>query len=218
MNTRVELAQAGAVLRDRINEQHMLAGVTIVDPATHLDRPHRRARSRRDAAPVHDPPRRDDACRRSRDPRQHRRDRRPHRAARERRDRSVTFAPERSSATPPRRAPTWRSRTLGSATGRRSRTCRTSATPTSARTRTSAPVRSPPTSRTSPASRRSAPRSGATSGPRSTMVSSRPSRWGTEHGSLPDRSSQRTCRPDALGIARARQENKEGYAARQRGD
>jgi bifunctional UDP-N-acetylglucosamine pyrophosphorylase/glucosamine-1-phosphate N-acetyltransferase len=34
VNTRVELAQAGAVLRDRINESHMLAGVTIVDPKT----------------------------------------------------------------------------------------------------------------------------------------------------------------------------------------
>jgi bifunctional UDP-N-acetylglucosamine pyrophosphorylase / glucosamine-1-phosphate N-acetyltransferase len=34
VNTRVELAQAAAVLRDRINEQHMLAGVTIVDPQT----------------------------------------------------------------------------------------------------------------------------------------------------------------------------------------
>ena len=34
VNTRVELARAGAVLRDRINERHMLAGVTIVDPAT----------------------------------------------------------------------------------------------------------------------------------------------------------------------------------------
>jgi bifunctional UDP-N-acetylglucosamine pyrophosphorylase/glucosamine-1-phosphate N-acetyltransferase len=34
VNTRVELAQAGAVLRDRINDAHMLAGVTIVDPAT----------------------------------------------------------------------------------------------------------------------------------------------------------------------------------------
>jgi bifunctional UDP-N-acetylglucosamine pyrophosphorylase/glucosamine-1-phosphate N-acetyltransferase len=32
INTRVELAAAAAVLRDRINEQHMLAGVTIVDP------------------------------------------------------------------------------------------------------------------------------------------------------------------------------------------
>jgi bifunctional UDP-N-acetylglucosamine pyrophosphorylase/glucosamine-1-phosphate N-acetyltransferase len=34
VNTRVELANAGAVLRDRINEAHMLAGVTIVDPKT----------------------------------------------------------------------------------------------------------------------------------------------------------------------------------------
>jgi bifunctional UDP-N-acetylglucosamine pyrophosphorylase/glucosamine-1-phosphate N-acetyltransferase len=34
INTRAELAVAGAVLRDRINETHMLAGVTIVDPAT----------------------------------------------------------------------------------------------------------------------------------------------------------------------------------------
>ncbi len=34
VNTRVELALAAAALRDRINEAHMLAGVTIVDPAT----------------------------------------------------------------------------------------------------------------------------------------------------------------------------------------
>ena len=34
VNTRVELATASAVLRDRINEAHMLAGVTIVDPET----------------------------------------------------------------------------------------------------------------------------------------------------------------------------------------
>jgi bifunctional UDP-N-acetylglucosamine pyrophosphorylase / glucosamine-1-phosphate N-acetyltransferase len=34
INTRVELAEAAAILRDRINETHMLAGVTIVDPAT----------------------------------------------------------------------------------------------------------------------------------------------------------------------------------------
>jgi len=38
VNTRVELAAAAAVLRDRINEQHMLAGATIVDPqATWID-------------------------------------------------------------------------------------------------------------------------------------------------------------------------------------
>jgi bifunctional UDP-N-acetylglucosamine pyrophosphorylase/glucosamine-1-phosphate N-acetyltransferase len=34
INTRVELAAAAAVLRDRINAAHMLAGVTIVDSAT----------------------------------------------------------------------------------------------------------------------------------------------------------------------------------------
>jgi bifunctional UDP-N-acetylglucosamine pyrophosphorylase/glucosamine-1-phosphate N-acetyltransferase len=34
VNTRAELADAAAVLRDRINERHMLAGVTMVDPAT----------------------------------------------------------------------------------------------------------------------------------------------------------------------------------------
>jgi len=38
VNTRVELAAAAEALRDRINEQHMLAGVTIVDPsATWID-------------------------------------------------------------------------------------------------------------------------------------------------------------------------------------
>jgi len=38
VNTRADLAWAGAVLRDRINEQHMLAGVTIIDPqATWID-------------------------------------------------------------------------------------------------------------------------------------------------------------------------------------
>ncbi|HKB19408.1 MAG TPA: bifunctional UDP-N-acetylglucosamine diphosphorylase/glucosamine-1-phosphate N-acetyltransferase GlmU [Gaiellaceae bacterium] len=34
VNTRAELAAAAAALRDRINEKHMLAGVTIVDPRT----------------------------------------------------------------------------------------------------------------------------------------------------------------------------------------
>jgi bifunctional UDP-N-acetylglucosamine pyrophosphorylase/glucosamine-1-phosphate N-acetyltransferase len=34
VNTRIELALAAASLRDRINEAHMLAGVTIVDPAS----------------------------------------------------------------------------------------------------------------------------------------------------------------------------------------
>jgi bifunctional UDP-N-acetylglucosamine pyrophosphorylase / glucosamine-1-phosphate N-acetyltransferase len=34
INTRVELAAAAAALRERINEAHMLAGVTIVDPGS----------------------------------------------------------------------------------------------------------------------------------------------------------------------------------------
>jgi bifunctional UDP-N-acetylglucosamine pyrophosphorylase/glucosamine-1-phosphate N-acetyltransferase len=34
VNTRAEFAAAAAGLRDRINERHMLAGVTLVDPAT----------------------------------------------------------------------------------------------------------------------------------------------------------------------------------------
>ena len=34
VNTRAELATAAAKLRERVNEAHMLAGVTIVDPAT----------------------------------------------------------------------------------------------------------------------------------------------------------------------------------------
>ncbi len=34
VNTRVELAEAASVLRNRILERHMLAGVTVVDPAT----------------------------------------------------------------------------------------------------------------------------------------------------------------------------------------
>ena len=34
VNTRAELAAVAAVLRDRVNHEHMLAGATIVDPAT----------------------------------------------------------------------------------------------------------------------------------------------------------------------------------------
>jgi bifunctional UDP-N-acetylglucosamine pyrophosphorylase/glucosamine-1-phosphate N-acetyltransferase len=34
VNTRADLALAGGVLRDRVNEAHMLAGVTLVDPAS----------------------------------------------------------------------------------------------------------------------------------------------------------------------------------------
>jgi len=40
INTRVELAAAAAVLRDRINERHMLAGATLVDPQSTWIDPH----------------------------------------------------------------------------------------------------------------------------------------------------------------------------------
>ena len=46
VNTRADLAEAAAELRARINRGHMLAGVTIVDPATHLHRRRRRDRGR----------------------------------------------------------------------------------------------------------------------------------------------------------------------------
>ena len=183
-----ELAHAAAVLRDRINEAHMLAGVTIVDPATTwIDptveiepdatiQPFAILRGATRVATGAEIGANTVA------------DRRPHRDATRRSAHSVTFAPERSSATPPRRAPSWRSRTHASATARRCLTCRTSATPRSATTRTSAPARSRPTSRTSPASPRAARRSGATSGPASTMASSRRWRSVTEHGLQPGRS------------------------------
>ena len=45
VNTRAELADVAAALRDRVNEAHMLAGVTIVDPALDLDRCRRDASS-----------------------------------------------------------------------------------------------------------------------------------------------------------------------------
>ena len=79
VNTRVELAAAAAALRDRINEAHMLAGVTIVDPASNLDRCRGDARARRRDPSLHGDPRSlDDRCaRRGRSPRgRGRRDRR----------------------------------------------------------------------------------------------------------------------------------------------
>ena len=43
VNTRVELAAAGAALRDRINREHILAGDDHCRPAVHVDRPDRHA-------------------------------------------------------------------------------------------------------------------------------------------------------------------------------
>ena len=215
VNTRVELAQAAAVLRDRINEQHMLAGVTIVDPQTTWIEPRssssptrRSTRSRSSAARRASPP----ALRSA-----------PNTVAIDTHVGAGAtvgpfcyLRPGRSSASPPRRAPSWRSRTHGSATARKCRICRTSATPRSATTRTSAPGRSPPTSRTSP---------GAPKG-RTTIGSN--VRTGIHNGFVAPIEIgdgawiaagsviTKDVPADALAFARPRQENKEGYAARGR--
>ena len=59
VNTRVELAAAAATLRDRINERHMLAGVSIVDPSSTWIDPDVAARAGRRRASVHRPAGRD---------------------------------------------------------------------------------------------------------------------------------------------------------------
>ena len=58
VNTRAELAAAAAALRDRVNEEHMLAGVTIVDPQTTWIDADVDDRAGRDHPPVHRDPRR----------------------------------------------------------------------------------------------------------------------------------------------------------------
>ena len=166
---------------------HMLAGVTIVDPASTWIEPDVEIEPDVTIHPFVVPPR--PHARRRRAPRSTRTPSRstPRSGAARPSARSVTFAPGRSSRRIRRREPSWRSRTHGSGRERRCRTSRTSATPRSARTRTSAPARSPRTSRTRPAGRRAARRSAGTSGPGSRMASSPPSRSETEHGSPPDR-------------------------------
>ena len=52
VNDRVQLAEARSLMRDRINDGWMRAGVSIIDPATTLDRRRRPSRRRRRRAPV----------------------------------------------------------------------------------------------------------------------------------------------------------------------
>ncbi len=51
VNDRVQLAEAGRILRRRINRDHMLNGVTIIDPDTDLYRPGCHHRRRHDHPP-----------------------------------------------------------------------------------------------------------------------------------------------------------------------
>ena len=145
-----------AALRDRINEAHMLAGVTIVDPrSTWIDADvalepdavdpsvHRRFAARRASRPGAEIG--------------------PHAVAIDADDRPRTrlvgpfcyLRPGTVLEARRRQARSWRSRTPSSVRATRCRISRTSATPTSARTRTSAPARSPPTSRITPGRPRS---------------------------------------------------------------
>ena len=173
VNDRVDLAHVRALAQARIHREHMLAGVTIVDPASTLIDGGRRDRPRHRGRAEHVPARRDPHRRAlhdrpALDADRHRPGRRdaasctPTSTARRsapasRSARSPTCAPTPISTTAPRSARSSRSRTPRSARARRCRTSPTSATPTSARARTSAPARSPPTT-TAPTStaRRSA--------------------------------------------------------------
>ena len=85
VNTRVELAAAAAVLRDRINERHMLAGVTIVDPATTWIEPDVELEPDVTIQPFVVPARLAPASRTGRDPLAHGRGRRRDRRRRDRR-------------------------------------------------------------------------------------------------------------------------------------
>ena len=85
VNTRAELAAAAALLRDRINLEHMLAGVTIVDPATTWIERDGRDRGGRRRPSVHRPARRDAGRRGRRDPPARGRDRRHDRGGCDRR-------------------------------------------------------------------------------------------------------------------------------------
>ena len=107
VNTRVELAAAGASLRERINREHMLAGRHDRRPRDDLDRPHRHPRARLDRPSVHGPPRGHERRDRSRGRPARRRDRRHDWAARARRVRSVTFAPAPCSRSRRRQARSW---------------------------------------------------------------------------------------------------------------
>ena len=133
-------------------------------------------------------------------------------------DHSVTFAPERSSRRIRRRVPSWRSRTHASGHAPRSRTSRTSAMPRSARTRTSGPARSPRTLRHKPGVPKGRTRIGdnVRVGIQNGFVA--PVEVGDGAWTAAGSTITKDVPADGLAVARARQENKEGYASRHRDD
>ena len=187
INTRVELAEAAGVLRDRINERHMLAGATIVDPrATWIDP---QVELEPDAV-VHPFTVLRGATRVRRGAEVG-----PHVVAidAEIGERALVgpfcyLRPGTVLEAGAKAALSSSSRIPGSEKGQRCHTCPTSATPRSARRRTSAPARSPLTIHTCRVDPRGGRKSAATSGPASTMPSLRQSRSATTRGSRSARS------------------------------
>ena len=218
VNTRVELAAAAAVLRDRINRGAHARGRDDRRSGNDVDRAGRRDRARRDDSPVRDALRAHDDRNRRGDPVAHRGRRR---RGRPRSDRRPILLPS-----------SWHCPRSGFEGGylrgdqelthrdaaQRCRTSRTSATPRSARTRTSAPARSLRTSPTAPASPKGRTKIGKNvrTGIQNGFVA--PVEVGDGAWTAAGTMVTKDVPPDALAIARTRQENKEGYAARQRDD
>ena len=211
-----ELAAAAAALRDRINEAHMLAGVTIVDPQSTWIDGGVEIEPDVDDPSVHRAPRDDDGRRGRRDRPARRRGRRVIGD----RCRSAVLLP--SPRHRPRRdakaGDLRRGQELArSARGRRSRTSPTSATPRSGE---DYEHRRRQHHRQLPARARAAEepdaRSGATSGPESTIRSLLPSRSATTRGLQPGRSSRKMSRPARLRGCAPRQDE-QGWVYDKRG-
>ena len=199
--------------RPRSTSEHMLAGVTIVDPEIDLDRAGRSSSS--PTSTIHP-----FTVLRGRTRVAAGAEIGPHAVADRRRDRAgarrrplLLPSPRHGARRRARRpARSWRSRTRDDRrAARRCRTSPTSATPRSARTRTSARATSPRTSRTSRAGRRSGRRSGATSGPASTMRSLLRSRLATMLGLRRGSVITEDVPPGSLAGFPPRQVTKEGY-------
>jgi bifunctional UDP-N-acetylglucosamine pyrophosphorylase/glucosamine-1-phosphate N-acetyltransferase len=185
INNRAELAQAAAELRDRINEAHMLAGVTIVDPKTTGSTP--ASSSRPTWSSTRSPSRGATQSRLGREIG-------PHAVAIDAAiGARVSIGPfcylrPGTVLDPDAKAGTFveiKNSRIGAGTKIPHLSYIGDAD--IGEGRTSPPGTSPRTSRTRRASRRAGRRSAATSGPGSTMGSLHQSRWGTTHGSRPDR-------------------------------
>ena len=227
VNDRVQLAQVRAIAQRRIHDAHGRAGVTIVDPASTLidvDGDDRRGHDDRASSSLRGATRIGEGCTVGPlttliDATLHDDVTIPHsyvveRRDRGRRDRRAVRLPAAGHApAPDSKAGTFveiKNSDVGA--GTRSRTSPTSATRTSARTRTSAPRRSPRTT-TAP----KAPHDDRRPGPhRRGHDARRPRDARRRHLDGANSAITKDVPDKALGIARERQTNYEGYADRRR--